>query len=215
MALSKETKETLKKDFEAGKIPITEIAKKHGVSRSAMGSLEKREKWSRKNRKKRAKPKPKKKPKKGRPEKYNPDHNKMITALAMVGFTDEQISDFIGINRDTFYTWKKKHIEFSDALLAGRAKATTKVVVSLFQRATGYSHPEEKIFCQDGRVIRAETKKHYPPEYKCLALWLKNKEPELWKDKQEVEGSMEMKLGKITEEDVEFTERILKGITKK
>lgn len=173
--LSKKKIRALKKDFKAGKIRIVELVKKHEVSRTTIYRLSREGKWERA---KAEKPKSKG----GRPEKYKEQYTEQTTALCMLGYTNKQLADFFGVNEETIYAWQRTKFEFSEALLAGREKAASKIAVSLFQRACGYSHDEEKIFCQDGEIIRAKTKKHYPPEVKAITLWLKNKYPELWRD---------------------------------
>lgn len=212
MALSQNKIKQLKKDFEAAEIPITELVKKHEVGRTTIYRLAAEHNWKGKQRNKPAVPKPK--PEKGRPEKYNgKEHPAQATALCMLGFTNEQLASFFNVVEQTIYNWKKEHPEFLEALRNGREKGSAKVAVSLFQRACGYSHEDEKIFCQDGEIIRAKITKHYPPETKAIALWLKNKYPELWRDKQEIEASHEMKIGKITEEDIKVVEKFFDDIT--
>lgn len=215
MALSKEKKEALKTDFEAGKIPVTEIAKKHEVNPATIYRLEKKETWSRKKRKGIAKPKPKQKPKAGRPLKYDKKmHPTQATALCMLGYTNEQIAEFFGVKERIFYYWKKKYPEFLQALSAGREKASMKVIAGLFKRASGHSYDEvKKEYEGDDLIKKTVTQKYYPPETKAAALWLKNKYPELWKEKQEIEGSMNMKVGEITKKNVEKVKDLFDQIT--
>jgi len=56
----------------------------------------------------------------------------------------------------------------------------------LAQRAAGYSVHIEKLYCSEGQIIRAQTVEHYPPEVGAIKLWLGNRRPDKWKDKQEV-----------------------------
>ena len=44
----------------------------------------------------------------------------------------------------------------------------------------GYSHPETKVFCQDGKITTYEVIKHYPPDFSSMCFWLKNRAG--WKD---------------------------------
>jgi transcriptional regulator with XRE-family HTH domain len=133
-----------------------------------------------------AKRKAKPKAKMGRPEKQ-PDFNKMVTGLCLMGYTDAQLAEYIGISTRTLTRWKKSKPDFCLAIKEGRDAADAKVCASLYERACGYSHPEEKIFTYLGTVIRVETTKHYPPETAAIAFWLKNRHPELWKDYKHVE----------------------------
>ena len=211
MALSKEQIEDLKKDFEAEEIPVTEIARKYGVGRTTVIRLAKNLKW--KVRKKINLPQKKKKAQIGRPEKYKPEYAKQATALCLLGYTNEKLANFFNVMEETVTNWKKAHPEFLGALLEGREKAGTQVAVSLFQRAVGYSHPEEKIFCYEGEIITHKTTKHYPPEVKAMTLWLKNKFPELWRDKQEIDFDGTLRVGEITKEDAKAVDALFKEIT--
>lgn len=54
---------------------------------------------------------------------------------------------------------------------------------SLYRRANGYDQPSEKIFCYEGEVVRADTSTHIPPDTTAAIFWLKNRRPDLWRDK--------------------------------
>ena len=128
------------------------------------------------------------KPKRGRPEKYKNEYLSQATALCMLGCTNEQLANFFNVVEETIYEWKRTKSDFSEALRAGREKGSAKVAVSLFQRCIGYNYQEEKTsYENDTEVSKVVTKKHSPPEIKAIALWLKNKHPDLWRDKQEIE----------------------------
>lgn len=208
MNLSKKKLKQLQAEFEARKVPAKQLIKKYKINRSALYNLAKKHNWQK------TKLIDPTKPKVGCPTKYKPEFCKQATYLCMLGYTNEKLAVFFGVEITTIYGWKKTKPEFFNALLAGREKASSKVAVSLFQRACGYSHKDEKIFCSDGEIIRAETVKHYPPETKAIALWLKNKYPDLWKEKQEIEGILETRIGKIKKEDVEAVNDLFDELTK-
>lgn len=200
MALSEEKKEQVKADFEAGELPVTEIAKRHSVSRATIARLEKKYSWKRKRRPKQKPPKKKEVSKGGRPEKYNPEWNSQVTALCLLGHTDVQLAEFLEVDISNFYRWKKRHSEFRNALLNGREKAVSQVVVNLFQRANGYSHPETRV-TPGGKKV--EIVKHYPPEVRAIALILKSKYPKIWSDTVKVEAKIEHLDEEIDGEELE------------
>ena len=127
----------------------------------------------------------KKSQKVGRPSKKNTILLKQIKELATFGLTDEQIAAFCEIAVSTLYEYKKKWPEFSEALKAGKEISDGQVIKSLYQRATGYEHPELKVFCDKGRIVTAKVIKHYPPDATSMIFWLKNRRPDEWRDKQE------------------------------
>lgn len=118
----------------------------------------------------------------GRPTKFNISLSAKIAALYGAGKTDKQVADAIGVAVRTLQYWKASQPEFLHSLKEGKDVADELVVSSLFRRATGYTHPEEKIFQFEGRVVRAKTSKHYPPDVTAAIYWLKNRRPEEWRD---------------------------------
>src|SRR6516164_9759011 len=57
-------------------------------------------------------------------------------------------------------------LQFRQSLARGRAEADGKVAVSLHRRAVGFTGP-------DGR--------YYPPDVNAASLWLRNRQPRLWR----------------------------------
>lgn len=124
----------------------------------------------------------------GRPSKYKPEYNRTVHGMALLGATDEEMAKFLGVTVSTFNLWKHDKPGFSEALKAGREDADAKVAASLYERACGYSHREEKIFNNNGEALVVETTKHYPPDTGAAIIWLKNRQRHRWRDRQVLEG---------------------------
>ncbi len=122
-----------------------------------------------------------------RPTKYNENIRDRILELAEQGATDEQIGKDIGVSHHTIKTWKGKHPEFRTALKEAKDVPDELVEVTLFQRACGYTCEEVKVFHYQGEVITKTVEKHYAPDPTSMIFWLKNRRPERWRDKREVE----------------------------
>lgn len=122
---------------------------------------------------------PKRKP--GRPSKYHEDVPKQAAKLCALGATDADLADFFGVKIDTISEWKNSKPEFSASLK--RAKDTSDALVQrrLFERATGYSHPEDDIRVVNGEIVITPTIKHYPPDTAAGIFWLKNRRPSEWR----------------------------------
>jgi hypothetical protein len=118
----------------------------------------------------------------GRKSKYNKEISAKMTSLAREGKTDVQIAEIVGISPRTLAYWKTNFPEFLQALNGAKKQADNIVELSLYRRATGYYHPEEKVFFFQGRVHRVETMKHYPPDTSAMIFWLKNRQPATWRD---------------------------------
>lgn len=109
-----------------------------------------------------------------------------LSVLYAYGWTDEQVAKFLGLERKTIDRWKHDS-KFMHHLKKGKEIADQVVVRSLFERAKGYSHPEDKIFCNNkGKTTIVKTIKHYPPDTLAAIFWLKNRKPDEWRDRQEI-----------------------------
>ena len=121
----------------------------------------------------------------GRPTLYDPKYPEQARKLALLGATDAQMADVLGISTDTLHEWKKKHPEFSDSIEAGKLKADAEIAASMYHAAKGYSHPDVDIRVIEGQIVKTELVKHYAPDYRAASLWLRNRQPKLWRDKTE------------------------------
>ena len=125
----------------------------------------------------------------GRPRKYKKENCEQARKLCLLGFTDKRLADFFEVSESTINKWKLDYPEFSESIKKGKDIADAEVVQSLFERAKGYSHPEDKIFNDSGAPLIVPTVKHYPPDTGAAFIWLKNRAG--WRDKQEIEHSVD------------------------
>lgn len=125
----------------------------------------------------------------GRPTRYKAEYAEQARKLCLLGATDIELANFFGISTRTLDVWKKSHPEFVSSIKGGKDIADAEVAEKLFQRALGYSHKAVKIMAVDKCVVREEYIEHYPPDTQAASLWLRNRQPKKWRDKQDVEHS--------------------------
>jgi hypothetical protein len=94
----------------------------------------------------------------------------------------------MGINVSTLYKYQNEHGEIIDALKRGKAPVDNEVENALLKRAMGFEYEEvttEIIEQPDGsqRKHIKRTKKMVVPDTVAQIFWLKNRRPELWRDK--------------------------------
>src|SRR5712691_1846304 len=125
--------------------------------------------------------------------------------MSLLGLTDHQLADFLGISCETLYSWKLSYPEFRESITRGKIEADAHVAEALYRRACGYNHPAVKIFLPSGagEPIYAPYTKHYPPDTKAALRWLMNRQPALWRDRQKVnmKDSIEHRLNQMTPEE--------------
>lgn len=152
---------------------------------------------------------------KGKYEKWlEPDGLLLLGAWARDGLTDEQIAKNMGICRDTLFQWKKRFSDISDTLKKGKEVVDIEVENSLLKKALGFTTTEvtkERVLNPEtGKIELVVTKsvtKEILPDTTAQIFWLKNRRPDLWRDKQNVELS-----GKVANNPFEglTTEQLIK-----
>lgn len=121
-----------------------------------------------------------------------PENLILIEAWARNGLTDEQIASNMGITAKTLYEWKKKFSEICESLKKGKEIVDIQVENALLKRALGYEYTEVKTKKELGTVTEVTTtKKFIPPDTTAQIFWLKNRKPEQWRDKREVENKVD------------------------
>jgi len=115
-----------------------------------------------------------------------------IEGWARDGLIDEQISHNIGIHPSTLYEWQKKYPKITEALKKGKEVIDRQVENALLKRALGYEYEEVKQIIEkddkgkDRKRIE-KTVKHVVPDVTAQIFWLKNRKPQEWRDKQQVD----------------------------
>lgn len=118
----------------------------------------------------------------GRPTDYKPEYAEQAYKLCLLGATDKNMADFFEVSETTVNNWKIDHSKFLESLKAGKENADAVMAHSLYHRGKGYSHPEDKIFNNNGIPLIVPTTKFYPPDTTAAIFWLKNRRPDLWRD---------------------------------
>ena len=183
MALTEEKKKLLQEDYESGELPVTVIAKKHSVSRATVIRLAKNCGWSRESRPKMKQLAKKETPKKGRPESYKPEYTEQAYKLCLLGLTDKELADFFEVSEVTLNAWKKRHPVFLKSLKEGKVLADADIAESLHIRAKGYESKEDRLD-KEGNPFVVTT--HIPANPVSQIFWLKNRQPDHWREKQEI-----------------------------
>ena len=138
--------------------------------------------------------------KQGRPSKYSAALDLTVEYMARAGLTDKQISEKLGITEATLNNWKKAHPSFFESLKRGKEDPDDMVEKSLFKMATGYSYKAQKPVSvsmgqgMGSEVQTVEYKEHVPPNPTSIIFWLKNRRPDRWRDKHDVETSGEVRV---------------------
>jgi hypothetical protein len=115
-----------------------------------------------------------------------------LQGWARDGLTDDQIADNIGINRTTLYAWENRFPDIRDALKRGKEVVDRQVENALLKRALGYEYDEvthEPDKDTGQLVVSKVVRKQVIPDTTAQIFWLKNRKPDEFRDKRDVELS--------------------------
>jgi hypothetical protein len=140
----------------------------------------------------------------GRPNKFKHEYIEQARKLCQLGLTDPKLAQFFGVHLQTINNWKVRYPEFLYALRAGKEVADNRVERSLYARAVGYNYEATRIFMPANRSkpVYAPYIEHVPPDVTAGIFWLKNRDPQHWRDSQQLEHV----LGKYIISDTPMTE---------
>ena len=135
----------------------------------------------------------------GRPTAYRAEYAEQAGRLALLGQTDAEMAAFFEVSEATFHRWKHAHRDFCESIKRGKVGADVRVAESLYRRALGYSHPDVHVSNYQGEVTLTNIVKHYPPDTTAGIFWLKNRQPDKWRDRIEHQADIAVSMASPAE----------------
>lgn len=132
----------------------------------------------------------------GQPTRYSAEvHVPWGASLSRRGCPSAEIAEAFGISERTLYRWQNAHPEFCQALKESKSQADEAVVASLYAKACGKAkrvtkRTREVLDPDKGKVTLKEVvEETLPPDTTAMIFWLKNRQPELWRDKPKTDDT--------------------------
>jgi transposase-like protein len=123
----------------------------------------------------------------GKKPLYSSDMLPIIEGLCRNGYTNKEIALKIGIAEGTIYEWIKKYPELAEVLKRTKEIVDLDVEKALLSRALGYTVTETETTTTQNNIKVKTITKHIAPDVTACIFWLKNRQPDNWRDKQVVE----------------------------
>jgi hypothetical protein len=142
--------------------------------------------------------------KSGRKSTFLVQYVQIAKQMAYLGATDRDLAEAFGTTIAVIWKWKTMHPAFGSALKLGKEEPDARTKRSLYQRANGYSYDAVKIFMPAGAKapVIVPYVEHVPPDPTSAIFWMKNRDPEHWRDVQQLEHA----IGKYVISDTPLTE---------
>lgn len=117
-----------------------------------------------------------------------------IAAWTRDGLSEAQIAKNLGISYMTFRRAKKDPDfgeQISEALIQTKDVVDMEVENMLLKRARGYEYDEVTEEYEMGVLVKRKvTRKMVVPDTSAQIFWLKNRQPDKWRDRREVDNTV-------------------------
>lgn len=129
-----------------------------------------------------------------------------VQGWARDGLSNEQIAHNMGVSAKTLCEWQNRFGEFRNAIKKGKEVVDREVENAMLKRALGYEYDEvtqEPVTDKDTGItemrVTKRVTKQIVPDVTAQIFWLKNRKPDEFRDKRDVELSGHVDLGSIIE----------------
>jgi hypothetical protein len=149
----------------------------------------------------------------GRPSDFRPEYCEQAEKLCkLLNADDTALAAFFEVTETTIGNWKQRHPEFLVSIKRGKAVADIEIAHSFHERARGYEWQEavpiklKTVEYADGKRVRESERveivmvtKRQPADVTAGIFWMKNRQPETWRDKHDVThaGAVDVNLGEV------------------
>lgn len=128
----------------------------------------------------------------GRPTAFKEEYIEQVYKFCLLGLTDIEMANLFEVSESTFHEWKIKHPKFLESIRAGKEYADAEVARALYKRATGFEYTEKTVDkdSEGNETHTRTTNKVIIPDTKAAQIWLNNRNPNRWKERREIEHSV-------------------------
>lgn len=144
------------------------------------------------------------------------DMYERVYRFCVLGMNNSQIAEHYALSVPQFDLFLKANPQALRALNDGREYAQANVAMAMHKRALGYQRTVTKVMQYQGEILTAEVSEDVPPDVAAQIFILKNRQPDLWKDRREITGAggqplsvelswLNQRVVTLDAEDVSFT----------
>lgn len=124
----------------------------------------------------------------------------LIAKWCRSGLTDKEIWNRLDIEKSSYYAYQNKFPEFKETVHKNKEFCDAEVENQFYKNCLGYEYVEQtvstkkEVIYEDGKRVREISEpvvidlvKHKPSETNAAKFWLQNRDPENWKEKQQID----------------------------
>jgi len=143
--------------------------------------------------------------------KWEDDFPERAFSFLQKGHIELELAKHLGISEATLNDYKNKYPEFLKAIKEGKRKTDDEVENALLKRALGYTYIEEtrepvlikkkiggrhkKISLSEEMILTKTVTKNIAPDVTACIFWLKNRRPDQWRDRKQIDLDLDLEDG--------------------
>ena len=112
-----------------------------------------------------------------------------VYRFCVLGMSNAQIAEHYCLSLDQFERFLVATPEAMRAINDGREYSHANVAMAMNKRALGYTHKVTKVTQFQGEVFQTVIDEDVAPDVAAQIFILKNRQPDLWKDRREITGA--------------------------
>lgn len=143
--------------------------------------------------------------------RYIKAFDRRANGYALLGHTNDEIAELLGIGSSTFDTWLVEQPSLRAAIAKARVDAPVAVVRALHSAARGYKHRETKLNVVNGKLEKTEVTRRYAPNVTAAQFILGNRVGQHWKDTKTVEHSGRIDLASLVAGSMGDDAKVIEG----
>lgn len=115
----------------------------------------------------------------------------LVKVAAIKCKSSQEFCEFLEMEPAIFNYWCKTYPSYRKAVWAWRDVATNEIEVAMAKRAIGFKKTTRRdVVTKTGQVETLINETYYPPDTAAAQFWLKNRAPNDWQDKKEIDVNL-------------------------
>ena len=147
--------------------------------------------------------------------KYHPHMAIAAAYMYAQGASDYEVAEGLGVGRATIHRWARVHPEFGKARSESSLFVEARLANALINSAEGARKVEVvEIWDGENSTWRPERRKvtELPPNPQAILAWLHARNPDKWRDKQEIEVSVDTKTAELLDAGRARMQRVIEEL---
>jgi hypothetical protein len=114
---------------------------------------------------------------------------RVVRNLCLLGLTDAEISEELGLSAATYYRWRETYPELDEVVRSAKSIADGEVAAAVFKVTTGFQKIEHRVVATRDGIEVVPVEVDVDPDGKIGLQWLRQRQGDRWREVVHVEDA--------------------------